>query len=360
MQERAQRERLVCLIAGRNFGDNIIWSDLLRELVAAGYAQSYVVWTRPQTACMYQGIDDCEIVCSSFPVGTNKQFGVRQLGRFLSAAARIRARRPTVTLDFVGDFRERIFARLVGGRHLRIGWQAEHPHSRLIRNPFGPGKSLVTVPAEIPNAYVGYRLMMGALLPSLGSEPSSRQRFDLSTRPRGPLRVALHPLASQAYSRWPAERWIDLTDRLLRSGALVTAFGAPAERAQLQGMFASCAGKVAVFAGSIEDFAAEVAKQDLLIGLNSFAVHMAHSRGIPSIMINAGNDPRIWGPPSCTVLASAGGCPTYPCFNAPRCVGSDHQYACINSVSATQVFEAAMGMSSLASGRGERQGIRIG
>ena len=131
MSDRQPAQRLACLIVGRNLGDAAIQSCFLKALAARGYAREYLVWTRPQVAFLFRDIADCEVVCSQFPVGTTKQFGRLEVGRFLRAAWKIRCRRPSVTLDLIGDFRERFFARLAGSpQHLHIGWAAGHPFAR--------------------------------------------------------------------------------------------------------------------------------------------------------------------------------------------------------------------------------------
>jgi heptosyltransferase-3 len=79
-----------------------------------------------------------------------------------------------------------------------------------------------------------------------------------------------------------------------------------------------------------------------MIGLDSFSVHMAHRQGIRSVMLNAGNPPALWAIPAAggTTLASSGGCPHYPCFNVPKCVGTSYQYACVRSLSVDQVLDS--------------------
>src|ERR1700733_8453730 len=71
------QERLACLIVAHNLGDAVIQSRFLALLAAAGYARNYLVWTRPQVAFLFEDVPDCRIVCSQFPIGTDKQFGVR-------------------------------------------------------------------------------------------------------------------------------------------------------------------------------------------------------------------------------------------------------------------------------------------
>ncbi len=310
--------------------------------MASGYARQYIVWTRPQVAFLFEQIPDCEVICSQFPVGTNKQFGSLAIVRFLRSAWQIRRRRPSVTIDLIGDVRDRFFGRLAGGaRHLHIGWTKAHPFSRLIRNPLGTGKPIVTIPASIPNVYDAHRAMLGALMPESKciNVHSAKRRPDAS--PRRSFRVGMHPFASQMCKRWPQENWRNLVSELLRDmNVEIVGFGAPSERGELEALFSGFGPRVTLATDSISNFAHRTAQLDVMIGLDSFSVHMAASCGVRSITINAGNPPDLWAPPGGVTLASSGGCAVYPCFNVPRCEGTERQYRCVKSITVRQVLDA--------------------
>ncbi|HEX7639391.1 MAG TPA: hypothetical protein VF457_13425, partial [Burkholderiaceae bacterium] len=155
----------LCLIAARNLGDITITGHYFRQLVASGRWRRYVVWTRPSMAFLFEGIEDCRVVTSHFPVGTGRSFGWADLGGMLRAAREIRRFGPVETVDMVGDVRERFFGRLAGSvRHLYIGWAEGHPYGRIIRNPLGPGRPLAVVPAEMKNIYAAHQFFVDALL----------------------------------------------------------------------------------------------------------------------------------------------------------------------------------------------------
>jgi heptosyltransferase-3 len=341
----APKERLACLVVAHNLGDAVIQSRFLRELAARGYAQRYLVWTRPQVAFLFADIADCEVVCSQFPVGTAKQMGGTAVFAFLKAAWQVRRRRPSVTLDLIGDLRDRLFAHLAGTpRHLHIGWAEGHPFNRLIRNPWGAGKPFLTVPREVRNVYAAHDLVLQQLAPPVaGSEPDGRRHTGPAANASRALKVGLHPFASQRCKLWPRTQWQQLTRSLLARGAEVTAFGAPADTADLQDMFVEFGGDVRLVAGTISQFADEVARLDAIVGLDSFAVHMAQRQGVRSVTINAGNPPELWAPPEGRSLGSSGGCPQYPCFNVPTCEGTPLAYACVRSIDAEQVEIAVLG-----------------
>lgn len=343
MLDPRRREKVACLIVSRNLGDAVIQSGFLQSLVERRYAERYVVWTRPQMAFLFRDIPGCDVVCSQFPVGTRKEFGPREAIRFIRSARSIRRLAPTVSIDLIGDFRERIFARLAGSRrHVHIGWARGHPFSRIIRNPFGRGNPIITIPSHTINVYSAYQLIVDALAPA--GDPASgageRASGAHSARTHAP-RVGLHPFASQECKLWPAENWRQLVGRLLDEGAEIWAFGAPSERQALVRLLGSSAARVRVVTDGIESFAKQLGSVDVLVGLDSFAVHLAWREGVRSVMINAGNPPEFWSVPgSGSVLASSGGCSHYPCFNAPRCKGLPGEYACVKAISVAQVLQS--------------------
>lgn len=325
-----------------NLGDAVIQSSFLRSLAASGYASGYLVWTRPQVAFLFEDIADCEIICSQFPVGTSKQFGRLAVVRFLLAARQVRRRRPSVTLDLIGDVRDRFFARLAGSpRHLHVGWAPDHPFARLIRNPFGHGKPVITVPTSIPNIYNAHQHLLEALMPAIKSRDTRSLQVRASSKTKSGLRVGLHPFASQMCKLWPDENWRRLVSELLLDQNIeITAFGAPNERGALEALFGRFGRRVTLVTGSISNFAHQTSELDVMVGLDSFSVHMAQRQGVRSVMINAGNPANLWAPPGGVTLASSGGCAAYPCFNIPKCEGSDHQYACVKSITVHEVLDA--------------------
>lgn len=333
-------ERLACLIVGRNLGDAVIQSGFLRALRARGYAERYLIWTRPQVGFLFEQGDDCLIIPSSFPVGTNKQFDRAGARQFFSAAARIRALRPSVTIDLIGDFRERIFAAIAGSRrHLHIGWSSGHPFNRIIRNPLGKGSPLVEIPADMQNIYAAYAAFLDRLIPASvesGQAARPRTRSERGTPHR---LVGLHPFASQASKLWPDQHWRDLATRLQSKGHRLMAFGAPSERSRLMQLFADIP-DVELVTEPLPVFARRTTTLDLLIGLDSFSVHMAAANGVPSIMLSAGNHPTLWAPPTSTVLHDSAGCAHFPCYNTAPCEKTSQPHQCIKALSVARVAEA--------------------
>ncbi len=341
MSQREPTEALACLIVAHNLGDAVLQSSFLKSLVARGYAGSYLVWVRPQAAFLFEDIAGCRIVCSQFPVGTNKQFGGRAILQFLKAAWRIRRLRPSVTIDLIGDVRDRWFARVAGSRkHLHLGWAQNHPFTRLIRNPFGTGTPAVTVPAHISNVYEAHKLLLDSLVPMTYDSPQSKLRTH-SALPTKALQIGLHPFASQKCKLWPDQNWRDLVTNLLEGdGRNITAFAAPNEREALERLFRQFGDRITLVTATLSDFARRVSELDVLVGLDSFSVHMAQKQGVHSILINAGNPESLWATPDGRTLSNSGACKHYPCFNIPKCEGTQYEYACVKAIRVDDVVRA--------------------
>lgn len=347
---------LALVLDGRNLGDSVLCSRFVRRLAERRFARRYLVWTRPPSSFLFESLPDCDVVQSEFPMGTAKRLDARSMPQFLRAVMRIRKARPSVSIDLIGDFRERLLARLAGSsRHLHIGWAADHPFSNIIRNPFGPGHPAFVASADPPNVYAAHDAFVDALAPprpETGSPP-------VSSAPAKPLRIGLHPFASQPCKLWPVEKWQELARELEREGHELSAFGAPHERPQLGRIFEGLVDEERLITVALPDFAKAIARLDVVIGLDSVSIHMAESQGIASVMINAGNPPGLWTPPRGTGLASSGGCAFYPCYNVPRCEGGSGQYACVRSIGVSDVVRA-VGEGPQPSGAAAAQPPRAG
>lgn len=330
-------EKIVCLIVARNLGDAVIQSAFLRKLALSAYAENYIVWVRPQVAFLFNDIPGCKIVCSQFPVGTAKDFGLKNFWIFLKAVWTIRRMKPSMSMDLIGDFRERIFARMLGTpRHQFIGWADGHPFSRIIRNPFGRGRPAFVVPTSCPNVYQSY----GMMLAFLSQEKENSILASTCSVSGSVLKIGMHPFASQRCRLWPDENWLALATQLLHDGHELTLFGAGAERAALERIFAPVLSQVRLFTRSLSDFTNEVVALDLFIGLDSFGVHMGQRQGVKTIMINGGSNPAMWPPPSTLLLAHSGGCEHYPCNNVTKCDGTEAEFICIRSIKPDEVLNA--------------------
>lgn len=339
--------RSLCMISARNLGDAVIHARFLRGLVERNVARRYIVWTFQAAHFLFEGIPDCSIVTSDFPIGaTMRSFVGGGYRSFLRALASVFRHRPEQVLELVSDVRERILsALLLPRRRIYVHWAKGHPFRHHNRNAPCRGRPLVDIPPDAPNLYAAYNqafsALTGAERPLFGGQhkPLSRER----------VTVGLHPSASQPFKLWPAKHWQSLIRSLADRGFALVLFGAPADRPQLEALLGSAGVPAEVFTRSLQDFVARLADVDVLVGLDSFSVHLASDRGVRTILLNGANDPRVFTPIGSEAISRPGVCPAQPCYGRPTCIGKEYQYACMSSITAADVLSAIERMLSPAS-----------
>jgi len=338
--------RTLCFLSARNLGDAVFHADFVRALTAAGYAERVIVWTFAQAAFLFEDIAGCEIVISDFPMGaTIRDFARGGFVSFLSAVRRIRSERPTETLELVADVRERWACRLLGAPlDLAPAFAPGHPfrrHSRMGR--FRPS-SFVTIPADVTSLYDSYDLVLAALLGPDRASFARRPAWPLPFHCEGtdrPRRIGIHPFASQACKLWPQAHWLALLDGLRARvpGVRIVLFGAPSDRAGLEQLDRQAGARSEIVTGSLREFRERLRDVDLLVGLDSFSVHLANSQGVPAMVLVGPNDPRLFTPPGARAVTSEGHCLHQPCGGKPKCLGTSFEYACMRTITSAQVLD---------------------
>lgn len=337
------RMRTLCFLSARNLGDAVLHADFLRRLQRANRADRWIVWTFSQASFLFEGLPNTEIICSDFPMGMTGAAFVKKGGwrSFLVAVRRIRHKMPDEAVEVVGDLRERLALRLTGAPCLHSPeWETGHPFRLHIHAlPFRPGRPM-SVPAAMLNLHDALALMLDSVAPGAPIE-SGRPLFT-PFRSGQNLHIGLHPSASVPFKLWPAARWIELVKQLCETfpGSSFTLFGAPKDRPALQDLADSLDAPHNLFTESLHDFKDHLSKVDILIGLDSFSVHLAQSQSVPSIVLVGTNDPRIFTPPGAVSVTHPGRCPAQPCGGRPSCIGTNYQYSCMNDITPQDVLHA--------------------
>jgi heptosyltransferase-2/heptosyltransferase-3 len=212
--------------------------------------------------------------------------------------------------------------------------------------------------------------------PAFGFEPTDRGRAQadgwLAAHPLGSgPRVAIHPGAGAAIKLWSAERWAQVADGLIASGAtiLITAgpdelalarriqergqdprpFGQQTPHSLKTGRPARVAWSVPLAEGlSWDELAALYKRMDLVVGMDSGPLHLAQAVGTATVRLYGPSDPRLYGPvagnASAHTLAPAPGwLACVPCgdFIAPPC-GYRIDPPCLAAITAEQVVSACL------------------
>lgn len=167
---------------------------------------------------------------------------------------------------------------------------------------------------------------------------------DLAGKHRAAVRVVMHPGATAASRRWPAERFAEVARELAAGvGALVLVTGNAGERSLVQ-QVCSQAGHPAVvpMAGrlSIGEMGALLAASDLLVSNNSGPVHMAAALGTPVVDLYALTNPQHtpWMVPHRVLFQDV---PCRYCYKS-SCPQGHHR--CLGEVSVRQAVEASMAL----------------
>lgn len=111
--------------------------------------------------------------------------------------------------------------------------------------------------------------------------------------------LLIHPGASDAARRWPADRWVALARLERRAGSKIALTAGPGEDDLAHGI-ASAAGlaPAAVLKGlNLEQLAAAVAGAERVVSGDTGVAHLATALDRPSVAIFGPMPPTLWGPP---------------------------------------------------------------
>ena len=180
---------------------------------------------------------------------------------------------------------------------------------------------------------------LGVLEPGLQKAASNFVNVS-RTRPKSSVpHIILHPGVAGPERRWVMSHWIELGRTLKQAGDLATFqfLGGPEDKSRLAEIVTAAGldlGQIRISA-TLREMLQILADADLLVGLNSSAVHLAYLVGTPAITIfSAANNPASWAAlGDNTVLFTPIECS--PC-HLPRCKWETHR--CMEAISPATVF----------------------
>jgi lipopolysaccharide export system permease protein len=129
----------------------------------------------------------------------------------------------------------------------------------------------------------------------------------------GPI-LALGATANWSGKMWPAERFLELAERLtapsgILPGARIAVFGGPGEHDAAAPLLAGLGGRAIDFVGThpLPVAAAAIARATLFVGNDSGLMHVAAAGGIPTLGLFGPSDERNFGPfgPHCAFVRTA-------------------------------------------------------
>ena len=156
--------------------------------------------------------------------------------------------------------------------------------------------------------------------------------------------VIVHPGAANRSYYWPEERWGALMAAIAaRSAAAFVVSGGPGERTMAERVAAAAGARAASAAGrlSIPAMCALVAASDLVVAVDTAAVHIAATMGTPVVGLYGPGDETMWAPLGVPHRVIAGAAPCRVCKN-PTCFQVRHY--CMDAIAADDVANAALGL----------------
>lgn len=313
-------------LEARNFGDAIIKNTMIFQYGADHPDEQIDIWSKRQFADIFSGNTHIhKFYASGFPIAGLKSWNLIDLIKKIWV---LRNERYDLAIDTVGDFRERFLLWLIHPKRIvSIEREKGSPFNRLIRR----GLSFLVEPVRIPKDVVNVYAQLACLLEYLGCQKRTSEANDPIVHQK-PQIIGIHPFASQECKLWDWKKWDELYQFLLGKGHFVHFFCSPKEREILEHHI-KIRGNSKIVAGNLQEFLKALQCVDLLICLDSFAVHASYSLGVRSIMLNGANDFHIWQTPLSQVVTGACDCDYWPCYNKPRC----EDYRCIRNIEVESV-----------------------
>ena len=253
----------------------------------------------------------------------------------------VRRRKYDYCINLMGDLRENVIARLTGAKwSISPVWAADHLFARKIT----PGMSWISnrgieVPQECSNYYDALNLLAARV--GLGRIEWPEQAKERRA-PGKTATIAIHPGGSHPSKHWASDKWKALMRELNLRDYRVILLGAPSERNYLLGEFereiADC--RIEVKTTDLSGLLASVSSADLLVGMDSFSVHVAHAAGVPVVVLHGSSELGVMNPPGSIELSAASLCDVFPCHYKYPCKDTEGAYRCVRGIETSAVISA--------------------
>lgn len=333
----------ICFIAGRNLGDAVILSRYIKKL-SSYRALDILVWSTIVNAKIFESIPNVSVYKSYFPIANKSFFYTpHKIFNFIFNVFNLRKEKIDISMDITGDFREIFLSNLIGSaQHYAPKWPDGHPFKNIIRLSNLFTCHYINIPPKLINIYKAVDFMFSNLFKQLGI--TTDDEHPIATRiPKhiigAPIKIAIHPFASQKCKIWNSTHWNELVRILLSNNYLIYVVCSPNELHFAKNIFKSFSKEVNFISEQLNFLSFKLSSFNLLIGLDSFAIHFADSIGIKTITIVGSNPPELWCPPLGVSITTPNTiCAFKPCFNNPKCISKNFEFNCINKIKPYDVY----------------------
>ncbi len=324
-------------------GDNVVFLPVVQWLAKVLPKAEITVFTSPVAAPLYEkgtpGVKVETFATKDFNGAWKKP---AKLFRLRQCVRQIKPDACFVAQD-QGNVAH-LLAWMSGAKH-RIGTHL--PHCRLGPLLTHRTERQITEPVAFQNWQIA-----AAMLDSLGVARDTMPTYppvpDLSCF-RNPSAttepfILIHPGAARAYSRWPAERYVELANRLSEEMRVRYVLqNEAAESALLDRV-------TAIKPDSLEEFISIVSQASFFIGNNSGPMHIVSCFGIPSVVFNGPASPNwkpMWHLDQFTIVQDKTlACQPCDTINGPinHCTNPDEPMACMKRWSVEAVIQMVQGL----------------
>ena len=238
-------------------------------------------------------------------------------------------------LNCTGDYRENLIGKLIRPKYnISLKISKNHPVKKYIKYKYDfLTNHKIEIPNDIINIYDIYNQIsvffnLKRYKIDIGKIKSNKNNI-----------IGIHPLSNENYKMWEWYKWIKLIEKLHEDKYKIYIFCAPHEEYFIQDIFSSVLNEdIKISAQDIHGFINKLSEVKLLVGLDSFAVHISYLLNINSIIINGPVDSEVWKTPLSHVISNSNICKYYPC-KKKVCEGSDIEYQCIKTIEVYKVYD---------------------
>lgn len=340
------------VIQGRGLGDAIITCRLIHNIKKVQPTATVEVLCRLENAEIFELEETVDYVHkTSFPVNVH---GFLNIIRSILKTLRALIHLPSydIVIDPVGARQEFFIGSIIRARKFITARHFKENPLHLMHNA-KPRKIQNDSPSPLSYYQFIDRLAVecveSGVSPQIMPASLGNSGTDLQVEyVNEPILIGIHPFGGVRWRSLSDQQVIQLAQRLLSFNHYrLVIFAAPNDRARLNEVIEAlrAAHNVEFKFLGIRDFISALNLLSVLIGTDSFAVHAATAIGLNTVFINSANDWRIWKPPQAKLIIGRGEqCRWYPCFNHPRCIGQDGEFACILSVDIEDVVNEVINM----------------
>lgn len=279
-----------------------------------------------------------------FPLYKHHRRGISDLSQTLRTLQAVRRRKYSYCINLVGDVRENLVGWMTGAKwRIAPVWSPDHPFARKItpgNTPWITNRG-IKISSEYSSYYQALRFMASQL--GIGDFEWPRRLVQIE-EVRKPVTIALHPGSSHPSKQWGTEKWKTLIRQLDARGYRTLLLGSPEEREYLLTEFGTEIRDLGidVITSEVRRLASCLAESDLLVGMDSFSAHVAHSVGVPAVVMHGSSEVEVMNPPGSIGLSAAHLCDDFPCYYKYPCKDTAGAYRCSRGIETSSVLDAVL------------------